>query len=102
MAAGKETVRIIRKPKIDKIKPVSGPAVEFDIKRCHVIPRASKEGEGGWVQISGFTVIAPRDADIHADDQMVVRGKTYSVIGTPGVFYKGSRPKNTIATVEKV
>lgn len=102
MGAGKETVRIIRKPKVDKLKPASGPAAEFDVKRCHVIPRASQEAEAGWVQISGFTVIAPKDADIRPDDQMMVRGKVYSVIGQPGVFYKGKRPKHTFATVEKV
>lgn len=100
MAAGRETVRIIRKPKVDKLKPASGPAEQFDIKRCHVIPRASQEREAGWVQISGYTVIAPGAADIHEDDQIVVRGATHSVIGKPGVFYKGSRPKNTIATTE--
>lgn len=99
MAAGKEVVEIIRKPKVDKLKPTSGAEQRFDIPRCHVIPRASRENEGGWVQINGFTVVAPGEADIREDDQMVVRGKTYSVLGKPGVFYKGSRPKNTIATV---
>ena len=102
MAAGKETVRIIRKPKVDKLKPASGPTSEFDIKRCHVIPRASNEAEQGWVQVSGFTIVAPGDSDIREDDQMKVRGKIYSVIGVPGVFFKGSRPKNVIATVERV
>lgn len=101
MAAGKETVRIIRKPKVDKLKPVSGPAVEFDVKRCHVIPRASNEAEQGWVQVSGYTIVAPGDADIHEDDVMVVRGVKHSVIGKPGVFFKGTRPKNVIATVER-
>lgn len=99
MAAGKEIVRIIRKPKVDKLKPASGPTDEFNIEHCHVIPRASLEAEAGWVQISGYTVIAPGDADIREDDQMMVRGLLHSVIGKPGVFYKGTRPKNTIATV---
>jgi len=102
MAAGKETVRIIRKPKVDKLKPASGPTEEFDVERCHVIPRASNEAEQGWVQINGYTVIAPGAADIREDDQIVVRGATHSVIGKPGVFFKGSRPKHTIATTESV
>jgi len=102
MAAGKETVRIIRKAKVDKLKPASGPAQEFDIKRCHVIPRASREAEQGWVQISGYTVIAPGAADILPDDQMIVRGVKHSVIGKPGIFFKGKRPKHTFATVQAV
>lgn len=101
MARGKETVRVIRKPKVDKVKPSSGPTAEFDVNGCHVIPRASNEAEGGWVQINGYTVVAPGAADIRADDQLVVRGETHSVIGKPGVFFKGSRPKNTIATTER-
>lgn len=102
MAAGKETVRIIRKPKVDKLKPTSGPTDEFDIKKCHVIPRASQEAEQGWVQISGYTVVAPGAADIREDDLMVVRGITHSVLGKPGVFFKGTKAKQTIATVGAV
>lgn len=102
MAAGKETVRIIRTPKVDKLKPTSGPAEEFDIDRCHVIPRASNEAGQGWIQVNGYTIVAPGDADINEDDLMVVRGVKHSVIGKPGVFYKGSRPRNVIATVEHV
>lgn len=99
MPKGKETVRIIRKPKVDKLKPASGPTAEFDIEGCHVIPRASNESGAGWIQISGYTVVAPGAADIHEDDEMVVRGAKHSVIGRPGVFFKGSKPKHTFATV---
>lgn len=102
MAAGKEVVTIIRKPKVDKLKPTPGAEVQFDIKRCHVLPRASNESQQGWVQVSGYTVIAPGEADIHEDDVMMVRGAKHSVIGKPGVFFKGTRAKHTFATVERV
>jgi hypothetical protein len=101
MPKGTETVRVIRKAKVDKLKPASGPSNEFDIEDCHVIPRASNEAEAGWVQLSGYTVIAPGQADIQADDQMMVRGELHSVIGKPGVYTKRRKPKATIATVSR-
>ena len=102
MAAG-ETVKIIRKPKVDKLKPTSGPTVEFEIRNVQVLPRASREAEQGYVQISGYTVIVKKKAiDVRPDDQIVVRGETHSVIGQPGVFRKGTRTKATFNTTDKV
>lgn len=101
MARGKETVKVIRKPKVDKAKPASGPTAEFDVDGCHVIPRASNESGGGWIQINGYTIVAPGDPGVHADDQVMVRGELHSVIGKPGVFFKGRRAKNTLITTQK-
>jgi hypothetical protein len=88
---GDETIHVIRKAKVDKLKPTSGPADEFDVEGCWVIPAASQEADGGWVQISGYTVIVPRSADVREDDQVSVRGGTYSVIGRPGLYRKGRK-----------
>ena len=59
MAAKRETVTIVRKAKVDKLKPTAGATAEFSVKRCFVLPRASQESGAGWVQVAGFTVIAP-------------------------------------------
>jgi hypothetical protein len=98
---GHETVTVVRKAKVDKLKPASGPTDEFDVKRCELIPRASNETEGGWVQISGYTVVAPGEADIRADDQLRILGDLYSVIGKPGFFRKKGRPVATIVTTSR-
>lgn len=86
MGAVRETVTIIRKAKVDKLKPASGPTAEIDVKRCVVLPRASNENGGGWVQESGWTIYAPVGSDFRPDDMVRVRGLTYAVEGVPGVF----------------
>jgi hypothetical protein len=88
---GDETIHVIRKPKVDKLKPASGPTEEFDVDDCFVIPRSSNETEGGWVQLSGYTVVAPGGTDVRADDQITVRGEVHSVIGKPGLYRKGRK-----------
>lgn len=98
---GRETVTVVRKAKVDKLKPTAGPANEFDVERCELIPRASNESGNGWVQISGYTVVAPGEADIRADDQLRILGDLYSVIGKPGVFRKKGKPVATMATTER-
>lgn len=99
MRKGDETVHVIRKAKIDKLKPASGPTAEFDITGTHVLPAASNEADQGWVQISGYTLVVPGDADVRADDQVTVRGETYSVIGKPGKFMKRRKIVATIVTL---
>jgi hypothetical protein len=99
MRKGDETIHVIRKAKVDKLKPASGPAAEFDIENCHVIPAASNEAEQGWIQISGYTVIIPGDADVRADDQVTVRGDTLSVIGKPGKYQKRRKIVATFVTL---
>lgn len=101
MRKGTETVHVIRKAKVDKIKPTSGPPQEFDIEDVHLIPAASQEAEGGWVQIDGYTLIAKGEVDIHQDDRVEARGETYSVIGKPGVYTKRGRPAATFATLRR-
>jgi hypothetical protein len=101
MPKGTETVTVVRKAKVDRLKPVAGPLQEFDIEKCSVIPRASNEAEGGWVQIDGYTVVAPGGSDIRADDQLRVRGELHSVIGKPGRFVKRRREVAVIATTSR-
>lgn len=98
MAKPDETIHVVRKAKIDKLKPVAGPESEFDVDKCFVIPRASNEAEGGWVQISGYTVVAPGDTDVRADDLVDVRGERHSVIGKPGLYRKGRKSYLFITT----
>ena len=102
MPRGAETVRVVRKPKVDKLKPSTATATEFDVDNCHVLPRSSNEQEYGWVQIEGFTVVAPGDADIREHDQLQVRDELHSVIGKPGQYRKGGRPVALMVTTERV
>ena len=95
--AAKETVRVVRKARVDKLKPAAGPTEEFDIKRCVVVPRASHEEGRGWVQIDGYTVLTPKGSDIRPDDQVICRGEIHSVIGKPGDFGR----KGILVTLER-
>jgi hypothetical protein len=98
---GSETVWLIDKEKVDRLKPTSPTATEFELKNCDVLPRASNEGERGWVQVSGFTVVVYEDIDISPDAQMRVRDELYSVIGEPGVYRKRGKLKGILVTVER-
>ncbi len=102
MAAKRETVTVVRKPKVDKLKPTAGAAVEIPVKRCVVLPRASNETDGGWVQVSGFTVIAPVGSDIRPDDQLRIRGVLYAVEGEPGVYPVRKGKLGVFVTTERV
>ena len=46
---------------------------------------AQEEGRG-WIQLDGYTVIAPHGSDVLADDDVIVRGETFAVEGVPGDF----------------
>lgn len=99
---GKETVTVVRKPKVDKLKPASGPTAEIEIEDCFVIPRGSYERDRGWVQVSGFTIWAPAGSPpVRADDLVRVRGELYSVEGEPGDFGRKRGPSISI-TVGRV
>lgn len=101
MAAVKETVTIVRKPKVDKLKPASGPSAEIPVEKCIVLPRASNETDGGWVQRSGWSVYAPVGAPFRPDDQVRVRGELYAVEGVPGVF-PVKRGIGVVVTLERI
>lgn len=102
MPKGTETVTVVRKPRVDKLKPT--PAVEerFDIEKCIVWPRASHEEGKGWVQIEGYNVFAPPGSDIVADDQVICRGEIHSVDGKPGDYQKNGKGKGLLVTLERV
>jgi hypothetical protein len=102
MAAKRETVIVVRKPKVDKLKPASGPTAEIPVLRCYVLPRSAQESDGGWVQISGLTVIAPVGSDIRADDQIRIRGELYAVEGVPGEYPVPQGKPGLFVTVERV
>lgn len=102
MAAKRETVTVVRKPKVDKLKPASGPTAEIPVRRCFVLPRSNHEADSGWVQISGWTVIAPVGSDIRADDQVRVRGELYAVEGVPGEFPVRKGKPGLFVTLERV
>jgi hypothetical protein len=100
---GTETITVVRKPRPDKLKPVDAAEERFDIEKCVVWPRGSFEEGRGWIQISGFSVFAPPNADILAEDQVVCRGELHSVIGTPGDFWnKRGKKKGLLVTLERV
>ena len=101
MRKGAETVHILRKAKVDRLKPVYDVPQEFDIEGVHLIPAASNEAENGWVQIDGFTLVTKGWEDIRPDDQVVARGETYSVIGQPGEYVKRGNVKAVIATLRR-
>lgn len=101
MATRKETVTIVRTPKVDRLKPATGGTEQIPIKRCIVIPRASNEADGGWVQRSGYTIYARVGADFRADDQVRVRGELYSIEGEPGRF-PVKRGYGVVVTLERV
>lgn len=102
MAAKRETVVVVRKPKVDKLKPASGPTAEISVPRCYVLPRANQEEGGGWVQTSGFTVIAPVGTDIRADDLLRIRGELYAVEGVPGEYPIRQGKPGLFVTTERV
>lgn len=102
MAAKRETVTIVRKPKVDRLKPASGPTAEIPVRRCYVLPRSNQEEDGGWVQVSGFTVIAPVGSDIRADDLLRIRGELYAVEGVPGEYPVRKGKPGLFVTVERV
>lgn len=102
MAAKRETVTIVRKAKIDKLKPVSGPTAQIPVRRCVVLPRTSRETEAGFVQISGHTVIAPVGTDIRPDDQLLIRGLLEAVEGVPGEYPVRKGKLGLFVTTERV
>jgi hypothetical protein len=100
---GTVTITVVRKPRVDRLKPT--PAVEqrFDIPGCVVWPRASNEADQGWVQISGENVFCPPGSDVVAEDEVLLRGSRYSVKGEPGFFEtKKGKAKGIMVTLEKV
>lgn len=100
---GADVITVVRKPQVDRLKPVAGPAEEFDIQGCMAIPRASQEEGRGWVQTSGYTVYAPGGSDVKAEDQVRFRGQLYSVEGEPGdLRNKAGKRKALAITLEKV
>ena len=101
MREGSETVHVVRKPKVDRLKPTLVSADEFDIEQVHLIPAASNEAQGGWVQLDGFTLVKKGFVDLRADDQVVARGETYQVIGRPGKFVKRGNVVAVIATLRR-
>src|SRR5690349_13207299 len=100
--AKRETVTIVRKPRVDRLKPASGPVEEAPVSRCIVLPRASNETDAGWVQVSGYTVIAPVGSDFRPDDQVRIRGELYAVIGEPGEYPVKKGKPGVFVTTERV
>lgn len=103
MAKGNETITVVRKPRVDKLKPTSGVEQRFDIEGCIVWPRAAVEEGRGWIQKAGQNVFAPAGSDIRPDDEVIVRGLRYSVEGIPGDFRsrRGKR-KGLLVNLERV
>ncbi len=94
MPKGKETILVHRRVAVDRLDPDAGAETTREQKRCIVIPAASKEDGKGWIQVFGYTVVAPKGADIEADDEVTVRGDRMQVVGKPGVY-----PKQVIVNV---
>lgn len=101
---GSRTVRVIRKPKVDRLSDApAGPAPEHDIKGCVVMPRTSHEEERGWVIVEGRMVVAPFKSDVLSTDQVRVDGETWEVDGEPGDYEdKRSRGKATIFYLKRL
>lgn len=93
--------RITVKPqvKVDRLRDPEGAAAPepFDVPRCKVWPRSSHEEGKGWITIDGFNVFTPPGYDIPASALIVLRGETWSVVGNPGVYDKG-----TLITLKRV
>ncbi len=84
---GTRTVRVIRKPKVDRLAtPAAGAPPEHDIEGCAVLPRTSFEEGKGWVIVEGRMVIAPYGADILGTDQVRLEGVVWEVDGEPGDY----------------
>lgn len=100
---GTETITVVRKPQVDRLKPTAGAEQRFDIDNCIVLPRASNESGGGWVQLSGYTVYAPPGSDVVAEDRVICRGEMHSVRGKPGDLRNSKGvPKQLAITLEAV
>lgn len=80
------TVTVIRRASRDQWGNVTLGA-QHDIDGCMFAPGASQEATFQSEQVStGGTLFAPPDADVVPTDLIVVRGKTYSVVGDPQLW----------------
>lgn len=107
MQRGTETLTVIRKAKVDRLRPAAGPTVEHVIEQVIAWPRSAREGDKGWVQIAGENVWCPAlpdgsMPDITEDDQVRFRGQLYDVAGRPGDFVKRGRNLGRLANLNEV
>jgi hypothetical protein len=80
MAAVRETVTVVRTPKVDRLKPSPAAApAEHDLERCVILPRQAYELDRGWVQVDGYDIFAKAGSDVEAKDQLRVRGEIHEV-----------------------
>jgi hypothetical protein len=98
---GSETVTVVRGGRVDRIKGITVAETTHDVEDCAIIPRASRDEAGGWVQVGGYTVYADPEADIKADDQVICRGERCEVEGVPGVWRKRSGEAKALAVTLK-
>lgn len=96
MAKGNETVTVVRPARVDKLSTApAGEPPTFQLENCQLIPRATKEDGGGWVNIGGWEIwcfTEPSQPVLHTD-RVVVRGKTLELEGEPARFDKRGRFK---------
>jgi hypothetical protein len=77
------TVTVIRRAARDQWGNVTLGA-QHDIEGCLFAPGTSREAAFQSQAVdTGGTVYAPPDADVLPTDLIVVRGKTYAVVGDP-------------------
>lgn len=71
------------------------PSAELPIPGTVVIPRRSGEGEEGTIVLDGWKLVCPKGTELIPSDQIIVRGKPYSILGNVGDY-----GKKVIVTVE--
>lgn len=100
---GTETLTVVRGGKVDKLSDETPATTQHDITGCALTPRGSHEEGRGWVIVDGWSVYAPYDADINADDIVLYDGYRWSVDGQPGRYKtKRGKPKATIFYLNRV
>ena len=95
------SITVVRKGKVDKLKPSSATATRHTISNCVVLPSQTYDADRGtWVTVEGYDVhclaggiVTPADSglpphtltpeDVDGDDQVEYAGETWQVYGEP-------------------
>lgn len=102
------SIVVMRKPKVDKLKPTSGPAQRTVITNCVVLPSQTYDSQRGiWVTVDGYDVhcLAPgaEPGDVLEDDQVEYDGKLWQVYGAPAVYRNGrGQLKDIVVKIRRV
>jgi hypothetical protein len=97
------SITVVRKGKVDKLKPSSAEAARHTISNCVVLPSQTFDADRGtWITVEGYDVhclaggiVTPAGSglphavgpdDVTGDDQVEYAGEIWQVYGEPAEF----------------